>query len=174
MVLLIASMIATHGQEKASEWLSGVKENLARKPQGNDRAQVKAIHEGVCDVAIINNYYYGKLKRSGIPEQREWASAVRLIFPNQDGRGTHVNVSGGGVAKYSRNKEQAVDFLEFLTSATAQNLYGAINYEYPVNPAVEPSAELKSWGTFREDRMPIARIAELAPRAQRVIDRVGW
>ena len=171
---LVASFIDARGEREAQAWAQGLVDNLARRPQGNDRAQVKAIHEGVCDVAIINNYYYGKLKRSGIPEQREWASAVRLIFPNQDGRGTHVNISGGGVARYSRNKEQAVDFLEFLTSATAQNLYGAINYEYPVNPAVEPSAELKSWGTFREDRMPIARIAELAPRAQRVIDRVGW
>lgn len=171
---LVASFIDARGEREAQAWAQGLVDNLARRPQGNDRAQVKAIHEGVCDVAIINNYYYGKLKRSDIPEQREWASAVRLIFPNQDGRGTHVNISGGGVARYSRNKELAVDFLEFLTSETAQNLYGAVNYEYPVNPAVEPSAELKSWGTFREDRMPIARIAELAPRAQRVIDRVGW
>ena len=135
---------------------------------------MKAIYEGVCDVAIINNYYYGKLKRSDIPEQREWAAAVRLIFPNQDGRGTHVNISGGGVAKHSKNKERAVHFLEFLTSETAQKLYSSINFEYPVNPAVEPSDELRSWGAFKEDQMPIARIAELAPQAQRVIDRVGW
>ncbi len=171
---LVASFIESGGEDAAQAWAQGVMDNLARRPQGNDRAQVKAIHEGVCDAAIINNYYYGKLKRSDAPEHREWASAVRLIFPNQDDRGTHVNISGGGVARHSRNKEHAVRFLEFLTSETAQNLYGRVNFEYPVNPAVEPSAELKSWGAFKEDRTPIARIAELAPRAQRVIDRVGW
>ena len=171
---LIASLIESRGEEGAQAWAQGLFDNLARRPQGNDRAQVKAIYEGVCDVAIINNYYYGKLKRSDVPEQREWAAAVRLIFPNQDGRGTHVNISGGGVAKHSKNKERAVHFLEFLTSETAQKLYGSINYEYPVNPAVESSDELKSWGAFKEDQMPIARIAELAPQAQRVIDRVGW
>ena len=85
-----------------------------------------------------------------------------------------MNISGGGVAKHSKNKEEAVRFLEFLTSTVAQDLYGTINFEYPVNPAVPASAELRSWGVFREDRMPIARIAELAPEAQRVIDRVGW
>tara|TARA_A100001037_G_scaffold49313_1_gene41242 strand:+ start:14630 stop:16645 length:2016 start_codon:yes stop_codon:yes gene_type:complete len=171
---LVASFIDAEGENSAQEWAQGVVDNLARRPQGNDRGQVKAIYEGVCDIAIINNYYYGKLKSSDIPEQRDWASTVRIIFPNQEDRGTHVNISGGGVAKHSKNKEEAIRFLEFLTSEAAQNLYGSINYEYPVNPTVEPSAELKSWGVFKEDQMPIARIADLAPQAQRVIDRVGW
>ncbi|MEM8977695.1 MAG: extracellular solute-binding protein, partial [Pseudomonadota bacterium] len=156
------------------KWASGVIENLARRPQGNDRAQVKAIYEGVCDLAIINNYYFGKLKYSDKPDQRKWADAVKLIFPNQDSRGTHVNISGGGVAKYSKNKKEAVRFLEFLTSKTAQDLYGRINFEYPVNPSTPLSKELQSWGRFKEDTMPIARIAELAPEAQKVIDRAGW
>jgi iron(III) transport system substrate-binding protein len=171
---LIASFIEAEGESGAQKWAQGIVDNLARRPQGNDRGQVKAIYEGVCDIAIINNYYYGKLKSSDIPEQRDWASAIRLIFPNQEDRGTHVNISGGGVAKHSKNKEEAIRFLEFLTSKAAQNLYGSINYEYPVNPTVEPSAELQSWGVFKEDQMPIARIAELAPQAQQVIDRVGW
>ena len=171
---LVASLINAGGVEKAQTWAQGVVDNLARRPQGNDRAQVKAVFEGVCDIAIINNYYYGKLKHSDKLAQRAWAEAVRLIFPNQDGRGTHVNISGGGVAKYSKNKEEAQRFLEFLTKETAQGLYGAVNFEYPVNPAVPPSKELASWGAFKEDTMPIGRIAELAPEAQKVIDRVGW
>jgi len=135
---------------------------------------VKAIFEGVCDITIINNYYFGKLKHSNKMAQRKWAASVDLVFPNQNDRGTHINISGGGVAKHSKNKKGAVKFLEFLTSKTAQDLYGAINFEYPVNPAVRITKELKSWGIFKEDVMPIARIAEFAPKAQKIIDRVGW
>ena len=171
---LVASMIHAEGVDAAELWASGIMENLARRPQGNDRAQVKAIHEGVCDIAIINNYYYGKLKHSDKPAQRDWAAGVRLVFPNQNGRGTHVNISGGGVAKHSKNKAEAIRFLEFLTSKAAQDLYGSVNYEYPVNPAVEVPEELRSWGAFSEDKMSIARIADLAPEAQMIIDRVGW
>jgi iron(III) transport system substrate-binding protein len=149
-------------------------ENLARRPQGNDRAQVKAIYEGVCDIAIINHYYFGKLKHSDKEAQRAWADAVSLIFPNQDDRGTHVNISGGGVAQHSKNKAEAIRFLEFLTSEMAQKLYGSVNFEFPANPNVSPPEELASWVPFVEDQMPIARIAELAPEAQKVIDRVGW
>ena len=126
--------------------------NLARRPQGNDRAQVKAIYEGVCDIAIINNYYFGKLKYSDKAAQKKWASAVRLIFPNQGDRGTHVNISGGGVAKHSKNVDEAVRFLEFLTSKPAQKLYGRINFEYPANPNVAMSKELRSWGRSRKIR----------------------
>ncbi len=171
---LIASMIHADGEEAAQAWAQGVVDNLARRPQGDDRAQVKAIFEGVCDVAIINNYYFGKLKSSESPEHREWAEAAELVFPNQDGRGTHVNISGGGVAIHSKNKDEAVRFLEFLVSEEAQRLYGEVNYEYPVNPDVPASEELQSWGAFKEDDMPISRIAELAPQAQMIIDRVGW
>jgi iron(III) transport system substrate-binding protein len=172
---LVASIIEAQGMEKAEAWARGLTENLAQRPQGNDRAQVKAIFEGVCDIAIINNYYYGKLLHSENEEQRGWADAVQLIFPNQDDRGTHVNISGGGVAKHSQHKEEALRFLEFLTSEEAQHLYGEVNFEYPVNPTVQAPEELYSWGgDFKEDDVPISRIAELAPDAQRVIDRVGW
>ena len=171
---LTSSMLNALGPEGAHKWVKGLVANLARRPQGNDRAQVKAIYQGVCDIAIINNYYFGKLKFSDKPAQRKWAGAVRLVFPNQGDRGTHVNISGGGVAKYSKNKAEAVRFLEFLTTKVAQDLYGKINYEYPVNPRVQMSRELKSWGTFKEDTTPISRISELAADAQKVIDRVGW
>lgn len=171
---LIASIIEASGEEAAETWAQGVVDNLARRPQGNDRAQVKAIFEGVCDVAIVNNYYIGKLLASDDPAHQEWGASVSIIFPNQDDRGTHINISGGGVARYSQNKEEAVRFLEFLTSETAQALYGTVNYEYPVNPNVPASDALQAWGSFAEDDMPIARISELAPVAQRIIDRVGW
>ena len=171
---LMASMIAALGEEKAEEWATGLVANLARRPQGNDRAQVKAIHEGFCDIALINSYYYGKLSSSEIEDQRAWAASIDLVFPNQGDRGTHINISGGGVARYSKSKETAVAFLEFLTEETAQGLYGTVNFEFPVNPAVEPAPGVAAWGAFKEDALPIVRIAELAPTAQRVIDRTGW
>ena len=171
---LVASIINANGVKAANAWAEGVVKNLARRPQGNDRAQVKAIYEGLCDIAIINNYYFGKLKYAKKAEQREWAKSVNLIFPNQNDRGTHVNISGGGIAKHSRNKEEAKRFLEFLTSKFAQDKYAEVNFEYPVNPRVNLSKELSSWGKFEEDKMPIYRVAELAADAQRVIDRAGW
>ena len=173
---LLASVIAAHGVDEATKWAKGLVKNLARRPQGNDRAQVKAIYEGQCDIAIINNYYYGKLIYSEDPKQRQWAEELTLIFPNQgeNDRGAHINISGGGVAKYSKNKIEAVKLLEFLSEEFAQSLYGSINFEYPVNDRVEPSQILQNWGTFREDKLPIQTIAELAREAQKIIDKVGW
>ena len=162
--------------EKAEEWAKGLVSNLARRPQGNDRAQVKAIYQGQCDIAIINNYYYGKLKYSEDMEQRKWAETLNLIFPNQgpNERGAHVNISGGGVAKFSKNKKEAVLLLEFLTDSIAQQLYGEINFEYPVNPRISATDELRTWGEFKEDQLPILTIAKLSSDAQKIIDRVGW
>ena len=173
---LMASVIAEYGLEKAEEWATGLVSNLARRPQGNDRAQVKGIYEGLCDIAIINNYYFGKLKYSEDPVQREWAKSMRLTFPNQEegDRGAHINISGGGVAKHSKNKESAIKLLEFLSNSKSQKMYSEINFEYPVNVKVEPSEELVSWGNFREDKISIEKIAQLSIDAQKIIDRVGW
>ena len=173
---LMASMIAAHGVDKATEWAEGLVQNLARRPQGNDRAQVKAIYEGQCDIALINNYYFGKLKYSEDSKQRDWANELSLIFPNQglNDRGAHINISGGGVAKYSKNKDEAIKLLEFLSEETSQKLYGKINFEYPVNPRVAPTQILRSWGEFREDQLPIQKIAEFGREAQKIIDKVGW
>ena len=173
---IMASVLAALGEEEAEKWAKAMVANFAKRPQGNDRAQVKAIYEGECEIALINNYYFGKLKFSEDPEQRKWAESVRLVFPNQaeGDRGAHVNISGGGIAKFSKNKEEAQKLLEFLTSEKAQKLYGEINFEYPANLKIEPGDELKSWGSFREDTLPIIKIAELAPDAQKIIDRVGW
>ena len=173
---LMASILAANGEVAAENWANGLVDNLARRPQGNDRAQVKAIYEGQCDIAIINNYYFGKLKFSEDSQQRKWTKNLNLIFPNQadDDRGSHVNISGGGVVQFSKNKSDAIALLEFLTSKKAQELYGEINFEYPINLNVTASAELQSWGNFKEDQLPIIKIAEFSPLAQKIIDRSGW
>lgn len=171
---LLASIIAANGEPAAEKWAQGLVQNLAQRPQGNDRTQVKAIFQGVCDIAIINSYYFGKLKNSKIPEQREWTTNVRIVFTNQKGRGNHINISGGGVARYTKNKKLAISFLEFLSREKAQKLFTQINYEFPGNPNITYGKELLSWGSFSEDKLPIGKIADLAPTAQRIIDRVGW
>ncbi len=172
---LVASLIAAHGEAGAEKIVRGIVANFARKPQGNDRAQAKAVYEGVCDVAILNSYYYGKMKfNEKKPRQKKWAAALRLVFPNQDGRGTHVNISGAGVAKYAKNRDNAIKLIEFLSSEFAQRLYASRNYEYPVNPRVEWDEEVASWGRFKADSVSLRRIADLSPAAQRLIDRVGW
>lgn len=173
---LMASLIAHHGEDEAKRWATNLVNNLARKPQGNDRAQVKAIFEGVCDVAIINNYYYGKMKYSDETAQHDWAKAINIVFPNQgeEDRGAHINLSGAGIAKYSKNKEAALRLLEFLSAPESQSLYAEINFEYPVNPLGEVSDELKSWGAFKEDQLPIETIAKLSKPAQFIINETGW
>ena len=172
MVSLIASMIAENGEPKTEQWLLGVKENLARKPQGNDRAQAKAIAEGECDVALANTYYYGAMQSN--PEERGWAEAVVMVFPNQADRGTHVNVSGGAVTKAARNRAEAVRLLEFLSGDEAQRLYAEQNFEYPVKPGVAPSPIVASWGSFKADSIPLIEVAQQRAAATRLVDRTGF
>lgn len=172
---LVASMVAAHGEAKAEEWVRGLVKNFARKPQGNDRAQAKAVHEGVCDIAIMNTYYFGKMKfNKKNPEQRDWATGLRILFPNQGDRGTHVNVSGAGVVKHAKNRGNAIRLLGFLSDAFAQNLYAANNYEYPVKAGIGWSQEVKSWGDFRADDLALVELFRLGPVAQRIIDRADW
>ena len=171
---LLASMVAHHGEIEAQKWAEGLVANLARRPQGNDRAQAKAIFSGECDIAIMNHYYYGKMLTSDEAEQRDWADAITLIFPNQDDRGAHINISGGGVAKYAPNKANAIALLEFLVSDEAQRLYGDINFEYAVTSSAPLAEALELWGEFKGDKLPIEALAENAKTAQMIIDRVGW
>ncbi len=174
-VALIASMIAHHGEEAAEKWLDGVKANLARKPQGNDRAQAKAVYEGVCDIALSNSYYMGKMMTNDKkPEQKEWANAVRLTYLNQDGRGNHMNISGAAVTKSAKHKEAAVKLLEFLSSDEAQRIYAEDNQEYPVKPGIPFSKVVKSWGDFKVDTLSLEKIAKLRPAASRLVDKVGF
>lgn len=169
---LIASMIAHHGEAEAKTWLEGVKSNLARKPQGNDRAQVKAINEGICDLSLGNNYYFGKMLSD--KDQVAWANSVHLTFPNQNNRGTHVNISGMALTKHAPNKANAIKLMEFLTEDFAQGLYAEQNYEYPVNAKVSPSDLVKSWGSFKSDTLPLADIANLRKRAAQMVDEVAF
>jgi iron(III) transport system substrate-binding protein len=169
---LLSSMIVHHGRDGAKTWLEGLKKNLARKPQGNDRAQVRAVAEGQCDFAVINSYYYGNMMKN--PEQKKWAEAVNIILPNANDRGTHVNISGVAIAKYAPNKENAEKLINFLTSKEAQKLYADANSEYSVRPDVAPSDLLKSIGTLKSDPVDLEKIARNRAEAMKITDEVGY
>ncbi|MDC0612377.1 Fe(3+) ABC transporter substrate-binding protein [Vibrio sp.] len=171
-IALVASMIAHYGVNDTKSWLEGVKENLARKPQGNDRSQVKAIKEGLCDVSLGNSYYLGKMLND--PQQKAWAESVYINFPNQTTLGAHVNVSGMAMAKYAPNRDNAEKLMEFLTSDTAQHMYAEVNYEYPVKEGVATSKLVASWGSFKEDSLPLEKIAENHEKAVKLIDEVKF
>ncbi|MDO2948599.1 Fe(3+) ABC transporter substrate-binding protein [Aeromonas simiae] len=171
-VALVASMIAHHGKADAKQWLEGLKANLARKPQGNDRDQVKAIKDGVCDLSLGNSYYLGKMLAD--PAQKAWADAVYINFPNQQNRGAHVNVSGMAMTKFAKNKEAAVKLMEFLSGDEAQHLYADLNTEYPVKPGVERSPLVKSWGDFKADSLPVSDYARLRKDALTLLDEVKF
>jgi iron(III) transport system substrate-binding protein len=174
-VALIASMIAHHGEARTEEWLKGVKANLARKPAGDDRLQVKGVYAGECDIAIGNTYYMGvMLKNDKQPEQKEWARSVTILFPNSGERGTHVNVSGAIVAKHAPHKDDAVKLVEFLASDRGQELYAEANNEYPVKEGVPWSQLVKSWGDFKPDPISLNDIAALRKKASELVDKVGF
>ncbi len=172
MVALTAAMIAHHGEAKAEEWLRGVKANLARKPQGNDRAQVKAIMEGVCDVAVINHYYMGKMMTN--KDQAAWAASVNMVFPNQKSYGTHMNVSGMALTKSAPNRENAIKLMVFLSDDLAQAMYAEQNYEYPVKQGVPWSGLLQSFGSYKADDLALAEIARHRKTASKLADKVGY
>jgi len=169
---LIAAMIASQGEAQTRAWLEGVKANLARKPQGNDREQVKAIKEGLCDVSLGNSYYYGAMLSE--PEQKPWAEAVNIVFPNQDNRGAHVNVSGVAMARHAPHPHAAMALVEFLTGAEAQAIYAEANFEYPVKEGVKPSALVTSWGEFKRDATPLTTTAKYRTAAVKLVDAVDF
>lgn len=171
-VALTAAMIAHHGEDEAEAWLRGLKSNLARKPQGNDRAQVKAIKEGECDVSLGNNYYYGKMLEN--EEQFAWAQSVYPVFPTLGGDGTHVNISGVALTKSSPNKDNAVMLMEFLAGDLAQQMYAEQNYEYPIVAGVPQSGMLRSMGELHPDSLDLDRIAENRATAIKLVNEVGY
>ena len=171
-ISLVSSIIAHQGEAAAKAWLEGVKTNLARKPQGNDRAQVKAIKEGLCDVSLGNSYYLGKMLND--EKQKAWADAVYINFPNQNSTGTHVNISGMVMAKYSPNHDNAKKLMEFLTDSKAQKMYAEVNYEYPVKPGVQRSELVQSWGEFKADTIPLEEIAKYHSTAVKLLDEVKF
>ncbi len=173
-VALFASIIAHNGEEAARKWMEGFKQNLARKPSGNDRGQAKAIFAGECDIALANTYYMGAmLNNDKEPEQKDWAQAIKVLFPNAGDRGSHVNVSGMVMAKHAPNREQALKLMEFLSSEKAQRIYAEINYEYPVKAGVPVSDLVASWGELKPDALPLSEVAGLRKRASEMVDEVG-
>ena len=171
---LLASIIAHDGAEAAEKWAQGIKDNLARKPQGGDRDQIKAVAAGECDIAIANTYYYGGMMNSDDPEQVEATKKVALFWPNQDGRGAHFNISGAGVTKSAKNKEAAIKLIEYLSDTKAQEFYASSNYEFPVKPGVELDETVASWGEFKADEIGLDKVANAQAEAVMIFDRVGW
>ena len=171
---LLASIIANDGEEVAIKWAEGLVANMARSPKGNDRDQVKAVVAGEGDLAIVNTYYIGKLLTSKNPDEVIAGKGIKVFFPNQEGRGTHINVSGAGVAKYAPNKANAIKFIEFLASKSSQEKFALSNFEYPVNAEVEASDILKSWGTFEEDKLSLTKLGENNKKAVLTFDKAGW
>ncbi|OOH86355.1 iron ABC transporter substrate-binding protein [Pasteurellaceae bacterium 15-036681] len=170
-VSLFAAMIEHYGEEKTKAFLEGLKANLAQKPQGGDRDQVKAIKEGICDYALGNSYYYGKMLED--EKQKPWAESAVINFPN--GKfGTHVNISAVAVAKHSPNKANAVKLVEYLSGDKAQKLYAELNHEYPVKEGVSSSELVKGWGSYSADAIKLEDIAKNYQKALKLVDEVKF
>jgi iron(III) transport system substrate-binding protein len=171
---LIASFIETMGEESAKKWAAGIVANMARAPKGGDRDQAKAIAAGEGDIAIINTYYFGLMLNSSDPEERKVAEKLAVFFPDQNSTGTHINVSGAGVIKSAKNKENAIKLLEFLSSEKAQKAYAEANYEYPVLKSSTSSELLKAWGVFKEQAINLSILGVNNEKAVKILNEVGW
>lgn len=170
---LVAAMIAHHGRDAAKTWLEGVQANLARKPQGNDRAQVKAVWAGECDIALGNNYYMALMLNKD--DQQAWAKAVNVVFPVFEATGgTHMNISGMAMTKAAPNREEALQLMEFLASEEGQRIYAEINAEYPVLESVPASDLVESWGAFERDTLGLTEIAKHRPEALKLVEETGF
>ena len=172
---LVASMIAADGKAAAEKWAEGLVANMARPPKGGDRDQIKAAAAGQCDLAVANTYYYGKMLTSKKdPAQVAAAEKMGLFWPNQKGRGAHVNISGVGIAKHAPNADNARKLIVFLLNKESQHWYADKNFEYPVRDDVEPSDLLKSWGDFKADNLNLSALGENNIEAVKIMDRAGW
>ena len=169
---LMSAVIDHAGEEGAKTWAEGVKANLARKPEGNDRAQIKSIWAGECDISLGNTYYMGKMLED--PEQAEWANSVRIVFPTFENGGTHVNISGVAMTKAAPNREEALQLMEFLVSPTAQGIYAELNSEYPVLDGAPLSEVVESWGSFTADEVKLEDLAANRPAALRIMEEVNF
>ena len=171
-VALTAAYLAHHGEEETRAWLEGVKANLAKRPEGGDRDQVKSIWAGECDISLGNTYYMGAMLKD--PEQQAWAESVRIVFPTFEDGGTHVNVSGVAMTQASPNRDAALKLMEFLVSDEAQRIYAETNNEFPVVEGVEPSELVASWGEFTADELTLTEISDLRPQALDLIEQVNF
>ncbi|KAF0114749.1 MAG: iron(III) transport system substrate-binding protein [Rhodobacteraceae bacterium] len=171
-IALLGAMIVHHDEAFATTWAEGLKANLAKKPDGGDRDQAKAIAAGECDIALGNTYYMGQMLAD--PEQKAWADAVNIVFPTFEAGGTHLNISGVAMTKSAPNKDNALKFMEWLSGDTAQKIYAETNYEFPVKPGVERSELVKSWGEFTPDTTPLADIAAARATALKIMETVNF
>jgi iron(III) transport system substrate-binding protein len=167
-------MIATDGLEAAESWAEGIVANMARKPQGGDTDQIKAVASGECDVAVANHYYLARLMRSDKEEDKAVADAVGIIFPNQDGRGAHANISAAGVTAHAPHKDAAIQFIEYLATPNAQAYFAEGNNEWPVVEGVKLSPVLEAWGDFKTDAVSVIAYGENNAEALKAMDRAGW
>ncbi len=171
---MIASVLAHKGKSTTKQWLNGLVENFARKPQGGDRDQIKAIASGKGDIAVVNTYYLAKMLQSENEAEVKAAEKVDLVFPNQDGRGAHINISGAGVTKHAPHKANAVKLLRFLTSKKAQHMYASGNYEFPVRKDVQLPSLLQEWDGFKKDSLNLNKLGKLHRKAVKMADQAGW
>ena len=171
---LMSSIVANLGSDVASKWSKAVVQNFARDPKGSDRDQVKAIAAGQGDIAIANSYYIGLLLSSQKEEELNAGRSVSVFFPNQGDRGSHINISGIGLAKNSPNKENAIKLMEYLTSEEAQKTYVNNSYEYPANPMVKPSKIVQDWGEFKRDNLDLNNLGVYRDEALKIFDKTGW
>jgi iron(III) transport system substrate-binding protein len=171
---LVGSMIETMGVEETEEWVNGLVSNLAREPEGGDTDQIKAVASGQCDVAIVNHYYWARLAKSSDATDQQVAEQVGIFFPNQDGRGTHVNISGAGVVANAPHEENAIAFVEFLTSQEAQEVFAEGNNEYPVVDGVKVDSTVMGLGDFKEDSVNVSAYGRNNPEVVKLVDRSEW
>ncbi len=171
---LVASLIAHEGEQKTLSWISALVNNFARPPQGGDRDQIKAVAAGQCDIAVVNTYYLGKMLTSNDEAEVAAAKKVKIFWPNQDSKGTHVNISGAAITASSKNKSSAIQLLEFLVSDDAQQWYAEKNLEYPIKPGIQASEILKSWGEFKADSLSLHQLGDLNAKAVMLMDQAGW
>ena len=169
---LVPAVLHHLGEDGTKTWLQGVKANLAKKPEGNDRSQVKSIWAGECDISLGNTYYMAQMLKD--PEQTQWADSVRIVFPTFAGGGTHVNISGVAMTKAAPNKDAALQMMEFLTSPRAQAIYAEANAEYPIAPGIAPDDLVKGWGSFTADDVNLMDLAKLRPAALKLIEEVNF
>ena len=171
---LMASLINANGTENALKWAKSVRRNMARKPRGNDRDQARAVASGVADIALINTYYLGLLENSPDKADREVAKKLNIFFPNQNGRGTHINVSGGAVTASSKNKKEAIKFLEFLTEKENQKIFSNSNYEYPLDYKNGAAEYLMKWGKFNAEDIDLSILGLNNAEAVKLFDLAEW
>ena len=171
---LLASIIAANGELDAYKWAKSVRSNMARSPRGSDRDQARAVASGLADVAIMNTYYLGVMANSSDKKDQDVVKKIAVFFPNQKGRGTHINVSGAGITKSSKNKEEALKFLEFLTNENSQKVFSSANHEYPLKINEHDSTILKSWGQFKYDPLSLSVLGEKNTQAVKIFDKAGW